>query len=201
MYSWGAAWRDCIVFVRRSRLNFALSVMFVVTMGACGNLGGCGACSATQPLPGGKLPSDQTVEGGAQVRVTPQGFTKLTSILPGLVNQQFGQGFCVPAGTAIGIVDYCHNNQGQCTPGCRIVPSINPGGFQLSVTNQNTLHIRIDAAGSTAVPLSVPLLGSCTLNVSVDHLIADLDVILGTDPATGELTIHANQINQFSFNG
>jgi len=60
---------------------------FIFMVGACGGLGGgCGACSATQPLPGGKLPADQTVEGGAQIRVTQAGFKKLTDLLPGLVD-------------------------------------------------------------------------------------------------------------------
>ena len=76
---------------RSTRLNLILSTVFIVAMGACGNLGGCGACSAAQPLPGGALPADQTVEGGAQIRVTPPGFNKLTSILPGALNQSLGE--------------------------------------------------------------------------------------------------------------
>src|SRR5512146_1851841 len=76
------------VFVRSTRFNSLISIAFVVSMGACGNFGGCGACGATGPLPPGGLPGNQTIEGGAQVRVTPSGFTKLTSLLPGLINSQ-----------------------------------------------------------------------------------------------------------------
>ena len=85
------------MFVRRKRIDSALSVLFVVAMGACSTGGGC--CSSSQPLPGGKLPADQTVEGGAQIRVTPAGFNKLTSIAPGLLNSSFSNGFCIGQGS------------------------------------------------------------------------------------------------------
>ena len=186
------------MFVRSTRLNRVLSVLFVLVMGSCGNFGSCN-CTAG-PLPGGKLPADQTVEGGGQIRVTPQGFNKLTSVLPGLINSQFGNGFCVPKGTALGFVDYCGNNQGQCHPGCRIVPGINSIQTNVNPGNQS-LHIHVDANGSASVPLDAGIFGSCTLDVSVPHLVADVDVVFGIDPATGELTIHANQINQFTFSG
>ena len=186
------------MFVRSTRLNSLLSLFFIISMGACGNLGSCSCASA--PLPGGKLPADQTVEGGAQIRVTKTGFDKLTALLPGLVNQGFGTGFCVGKGTVIGFVDYCGNTDGMCNPGCKITPHLN--SMNISVNpDQQTLNIVIDAAGGTNVPLDAGFLGSCTLSASVDHLIANVDVTLGIDPATGELTIHANNINQFSFNG
>jgi hypothetical protein len=181
-------------------MNLVVAALFIFVMGACGNLGGCGACSASQPLPGGKLPADQTVEGGAQIRVTPQGFNKLTSILPGVLNQGFAQGFCVPKGSALGFVNYCDQNNGQCTPGCKIVPTLNSVQTNVNAGNQS-LHVRVDAAGSTSVHISAGILGSCTMTISVAHLIADMDIVFGIDPTTGELTIHANQINQFSFNG
>ena len=99
----GAGW-EVYVFVRSTHINRVLSVLFIVSMGACGNVGGCGACGAAGPLPGGILPPNQTVEGGAQVRVTPQGFNKLTSILPGALSSAFGSGFTIPGGTAIGFM-------------------------------------------------------------------------------------------------
>src|SRR5262245_50626517 len=108
-------------------------------MGACGNLGGCGACGSSQPLPGGKLPTDQTVEGGAQIRVTPQGFSKLTSILPGVLNQQLAGGFCVPKGNFGDMnsfpftgAQWCYQSGNGCSPGCKINVSLNPNGLNLS---------------------------------------------------------------------
>jgi MYXO-CTERM domain-containing protein len=189
------------VFSRSTRVNLILSALFILGMGACGTAGGCGACSAVQPLPGGKLPADQTVEGGAQIRVTQQGFSKLTSILPGLLNQQLGAGFCVPGGSvALGLVDYCQTTQGQCRSACRIVPTLNAVTLSVTGAAQQVLHAHVDARATAAIPLSA-FVGSCTVDVTVDHLIADVDVVFGVDGPTGELTIHANAINQFSFNG
>src|SRR5689334_12804219 len=56
---------------------------------------GCsGGCSCITPLPN-PIPSDQIIEGGAQVRVTPGGFQKITSIVPGVINQAVANGFCI----------------------------------------------------------------------------------------------------------
>jgi hypothetical protein len=107
------------VFTKNVRLNLLLSIMFVALAG-CGGFGaGCGGCGS-QPLPAGGLPKTQTVEGGGQVRVTRAGFTKITQILPPLINEQLGNGFCVGTGSvgtpsggflATG-ARYCHTNQG-----------------------------------------------------------------------------------------
>src|SRR5687767_6633897 len=122
--------REAAVFARSTRFNLIFGTLFVLAMGACGNLGGCGACGAAQPLPAPgnapvvkNMPVDQTVEGGAQIRVTQQGFQKLTSILPGLVNDQFASGFCVPRGQVGSLgtfgtgAEYCHTNSNGCNPG------------------------------------------------------------------------------------
>src|SRR5690606_35347767 len=65
--------------------------------------------------------------------------------------------------------------------------------------NGQSLRLRVDAAASASVHLDAGI-ASCTLNVSVQHMIADVDIVFGIQPGNGELTIHANQINQFSFN-
>src|SRR5512147_190600 len=144
-----------MVFPRTARWNLVFSAVVVLAMGACGGVGGCGSCSAVQPLPGGKLPADQTVEGGAQIRVTQQGFSKLTSILPGLLNQQLGAGFCVPGGSvALGLVDYCQTTQGQCRSACRIVPTLNAVTLSVTGTAQQVLHAHVDAKATAAIPLS-----------------------------------------------
>ncbi|MBA3538563.1 MAG: hypothetical protein H0T79_02960, partial [Deltaproteobacteria bacterium] len=65
------------MFVRKARLNAALSALFLIGAGACS---GSTGCCGLQPLPEGKLPADQTVEGGGQVRVTRSGFDKITAI-------------------------------------------------------------------------------------------------------------------------
>src|SRR5579884_11757 len=94
-------------------------------MGACGsNFGGCSSCATAGPLPAGGLPADQTIEGGAQIRVTPSGFGKMTSILPGVLNSAFGNGFTIPGGTVniLFNVDYCGGNGGA---GCKVNVTLN----------------------------------------------------------------------------
>ena len=199
------------MFVHRRRIRSIISVLFVLAMGACGNFGSCGACGATQPLPGGKLPTDQTVEGGGQIRVTPQGFTKLTSILPSALNQAFANGFCVGRGSvgtpsggflATG-AEWCYQTQGQCSPGCRANVSLNPGGFSTQVTNSQTLRLKISTSVNATVPIRGQVLGigaSCTLTVTSNNLNADVDLAFGIKSANGELDIRVAQINRFQLN-
>ena len=185
------------MFHQNARFNRFLCAIFFVAMSGCGGIGsGCGC--TTQPLPGGALPSDQTVEGGAQVRVTPAGFTKLTSILPGLLNQQFAAGFCIPKGSIVG-ADYCYQQQSQCNPGCNV--SVHMNSLQTSVTTSQTLNIKIDTNVGTSVPVSPPIFPDCTMTVTADHLKADLDIAFDIDPATGELGIHLDQINSVDLSG
>lgn len=200
------------MFIRSTRLKLILSVLFIFAMGACGGAGGCGACAAMQPLPGGKLPADQTVEGGAQIRVTPQGFNKLTAILPSLVNQQFTTGFCIPEGSvgtpsggflATG-ANYCSGHPStSCPLGCLVNVALNPNGLTTSVKNQQALNLKLSTKLSTSVHLDGQVVGigfSCTLAASSNDLTADLDIALDTDPTTGELTVHLSNINSFTLN-
>lgn len=195
------------MFVRSTRLNAALSTMFVVALGACGNLGGCGACGAVQPLPQGGLPATQTIEGGAQIRVTQQGFNKLTAIIPGLLNSQLAGGFCVPSGgiggSALG-ADYCYSTQGTCAPGCNVAVALNSAGTSVSVVGPQTLRVNVSATVSTALPIRGVVLGfsvgSCTVNVNSPGLGGSLDVALGIAPTTGELTLELKKINSFTLN-
>ncbi len=196
------------MFVRSTRLNLMLSALFIVAMG-CGGVGsGCGACGSTQPLPGGRLPADQTVEGGAQIRVTQAGFAKLTSILPGLLNSSFAGGFCVPSGSIGGFAasaDYCYTTQGTCAPGCRIGVQLNtPNGISVAVTNNQTLRVTVAATVSTSLPIRGRVLGisvgSCTLAINSPNLAGSVDIAFGIRPSDGELTLQVANINNFQLN-
>ncbi|HWU89294.1 MAG TPA: MYXO-CTERM sorting domain-containing protein, partial [Kofleriaceae bacterium] len=194
------------MFGSSTRLNVVLSVLFVLAMGACGNLGGCGACGSVGPLPTGGLPKDQTIEGGAQVRVTPAGFNKLTSVLPAVLNDQLANGFCVPQGQvgSLGTLGtgarYCtNNNGGGCNPGCKVDVALN--SLIPTVTNQQSMNLRISASVSTTIGISGKIVGigfSCNLGVSSNNLNGDVDIKFGIDPTTGELTINLDRINQFT---
>jgi MYXO-CTERM domain-containing protein len=202
---------EAAVFVRSTRIDLVLSVLFVLAMGACGNLGGCGACGASQPLPPGGLPATQTVEGGAQIRVTPTGFNKLESLLPAALNQAINGGFCVgqgQAGTPSGGflatgVKWCYSQQGTCNPGCKANIALNNGGMQLDVTNQQTLHLHLSTSVSATVPIKGQVVGigfSCSLTGTSNNLAADADIAFGINATTGELEIHLANVNQLQLN-
>lgn len=195
------------MFVRSTRLNVVLSLLFILVMGACGNIGGCGACGSVGPLPTGGLPKDQTIEGGAQMRVTPAGFSKLQSVLPALLNEQLADGFCVPRGE-VGNCDggflgtgacYCTANAGPgCNPGCKVNVALN--SLVPTVTNQQTMNLRLSTSVSTSMRINGQVVGigfSCTLGIASNNLNGDLDIRFGIHPTTGELTINLDRINQF----
>lgn len=193
------------MFLRSAGLNVVCSVLWIIAMGACGDLGGC---SALGPLPTGGLPKDQTIEGGAQVRVTPAGFNKLTSVLPGLLNEQLKDGFCIPQdqvgsmGTFGTGARYCTNNNGAgCNPACKVNVALN--SLVPVVTDQQTLNIRISTRVNTTIGIDGKIVGvgfSCNLGVQSDNLNGDLDIRLDTDPATGNLNVHLARINSFRLN-
>ncbi len=204
------------MFVRSTRINLMLSATFIFLMGACGGLGGgCGACSSSQPLPGGQLPADQTVEGGAQIRVTQAGFKKLTDLLPGLFNNSLQSGICIPGGSAgvsiagfnIASAEYCKQNSGgSCTNGCKVAVNLNaaPAGLGVSVTNQNTLRLNLSTSINTSIHLDFYALGlrvnSCDLGVNSNNLNGSFDIAFAIKPADGELDIHLANINSFTTN-
>lgn len=185
------------MFVRSTKLDLILSALFVITMG-CSGFGSCGACGAVQPLPGGRLPAEQTIEGGAQIRVTQAGFTKLSNLLATLLNQQLVGGFCIPRGEfgGCGTFDiggcYCTGNGGTgCNPGCRANVTVN--SINVSVTSNSQLRLSVSAGLNTSIPIRIQattiLSGSCTLNVSSQNINATIDLNLGINASNGELTL------------
>ena len=65
---------------RCKALKWALSFVLVFAVGAsCDSTG----CEILQPMPNGnEVPVSQTIEGGMQVRVTADGFDKISAIIP-----------------------------------------------------------------------------------------------------------------------
>src|SRR5205085_85953 len=87
----------------------------------------------------------------------------------------------------------------SCTPGCRV--NINVTQTRLTVTNNNTLNVFVQANASVAVRIDPPIFSACTMNVTANNLSADLDIGFSIDPATGELRIQLNRINDYSLSG
>jgi len=196
------------MFIRSTRLNLVLSIVVVAAVGACGGGGGCGACATVGPLPAGGLPASQTVEGGAQIRVTQQGFDKILGIAEPLLRQQLDDspGFCVPkgdvgrpsGGTLATGASYCSGNpSAACSPGCLVTVGLNDGGLAHTVKDRQTLTLDLSTHAATSLHVNGQIVGigfSCTFGVTATNARATVDVGLGIDPATGELGVHVTDV-------
>jgi MYXO-CTERM domain-containing protein len=160
-----------------------------------------------EPLPAGGVPKDQTIEGGAQVRVTPSGFQKLTSVLPGVVNDAIADGFCVgQQSVGVGIADVYVCDTAACAGGATGCPvGVTLQSLVMSVPNDQTL--RLDGTFDVSVPVHVTadwIVGgdsTCTLTVTLDDGRVEADIGFGIDPADGELTIQLTGIETFDISG
>ena len=193
------------MFISATRANLILSALFVLVMGACGGTGGgCGGCSGTStpPLPTGGLPAGQTIEGGAQVRVTSHGMGAITQVVKPLLLSQISGGICLPKGSFLGgTVSYCDTTS-ECpgaATGCLVKPAINDNGLTLGAhpTDPKILRAHLDAKIATFT-LPAHFIGTCNVQVGVDHLVANLDLALGINATTGALGITANPITDLS---
>lgn len=159
-----------------------------------------------QPLPEGGLPPDQTIEGGAQIRVTPAGFEKFTSIIPEVVNSVLGAGFCIPRNQVVdaGIAEatLCGTNSGQCSPGCPVTIALDSTNI---TANDQTLNIQMQFDVNAPLHIDYEVFwvisGQCDASVTLNDGFVDIDVQFGIDPETGELTIEPADINSINLTG
>ncbi len=199
------------MFARSLLLNYILSALFVLSMGACSGSTGCG-CGSSSPLPAGGLPGDQTIEGGAQIRVTPEGFTKLTALIPGIINQALSSGgICIPgnsfgatiSGFPLATASYCEENNGPtCTNGCLVDVGLNTNGTSTTVVG-NELQVNISTSLNTSIHLAFVVLGaqvaSCDLGISSSNLNGSFDIGFGIQSPNGELQLNTS-VNSFQLN-
>ena len=169
------------MFHRISWLNWAVAPLLVLTAAGCDGAG-CGI--AMEPLPPGGVPSDQTVEGAAQIRITSAGFTKLEGVASTLVNDSLGDGFCMPPASALGVT-ICSTNSGICTPGCQVNMAID--SVDLQAPTLDTLRVAVQFDATSRVHVDGGLLGDCTLDATVSNARVRLDIPLRINPTTGEL--------------
>lgn len=195
------------MFIRAPRLNLIISALFIVGVGvaagACSGAGGCGGCSSMEQLPPGGLPSAQTIEGGAQIRVTQHGIGAIKTLIQPLLLTPLTSGICLPKGSlAGGIVTYCDTTS-QCgggAQGCLVKPAINANGFTLGghPTDPKILRAHVDASlPTTNLPLHI-VIGTCNTQIRVDHIVANLDVALGINNTSGELEVKATPITDLT---
>src|SRR5262245_13505427 len=179
----------------------------VVAVAAPMVLSSCsGGCNSLEPLPA-PVPADQTIEGGAQIRITPAGFDKLTAIIPGLINDAIGSGTCLGSGRfGAGIADVSYCDTGACSGGATGCPvNVNIQSVDMSIPDDTTF--RIDTTFDVNVPVHITadwIIGgdsTCTLTVTLNDGRVQADLGFGIDQATGELTIHLVGINVFDISG
>lgn len=179
--------------------RYLISILFVVGAGACGGSGGCGGC-ALEPLPAGGLPADQTIEGGAQLRISSAGFDTLTSVLPAILGDTFADGTCIGAST--GTLSYCYKNDGQCSPGCKL--DLNVDSIDISVPQDNQLRVRVQFDIDVDLPakLKIPLAPdpSCTLHATSNNTVVNIIVGFKINPTSGELEVGLQSIEDVDIN-
>src|SRR5580704_628353 len=199
------------MFARSLLLNYILSALFVLSMGACSGSTGCG-CGSSSPLPAGGLPGDQTIEGGAQIRVTPEGFTKLATLIPGIINQALSSGgICIPGNTfgatisgfPLATASYCEENNGpSCTNGCLVDVGLNTSGTSTTVVG-NQLQVNISTSLNTSIDLKFVVadiqVASCTLGIASSNLNGSFDIGFGIQSPNGELEL-TTSVNSFQLN-
>lgn len=168
------------MFHRISWLNWAVTSLLVLATAGCEGAG-CGI--AMDPLPPGGVPSDQTVEGAAQIRITSAGFTKLEGVARTLVNDTLGDGFCLPPTTVLGFVDLCGTNAGICTPGCQVGMTIKTVDLQAPTLNTLRVAVQFDATAQVHVSAGI----DCTLRPVLSNGRVTIDLPLRINPTTGEL--------------
>ncbi len=174
--------------------TYVLSLAVMLVAGACSGAGGCGC--GVEDLPPGGVPGDQTIEGGAQLRISQSGFSTLTELIPAVLQDTLGAGAaCVPAGgfgVLVGDIDFCHLNDGTCTPGCGV--DLNVDDISISVPADDRLRISMQFDVAVDVPVRFdPIFGgnsSCNIIATSNNLLITMDVNFDIDPATGELELN-----------
>lgn len=141
------------------------------------------------------MPADQTVEGGAQIRVTQKGFQKISQVVPQLIDGAFSGGFPISGGGisvgGLDVASYCGGNGGQCT----ITPSFASANVSVVPNQPNVLKVTVGVNVSGTIPMNL-LFDSCNVIVSTPTPVTfGLDVSLGIKRPDGELDIHAAGID------
>lgn len=174
----------------RSIVDAAFAAAFFLAIGCGGE--GCAGCQ-TQPLPAGGLPGDQTVEGGAQIRVTEAGFTKISQIIPGVVNDLLEGGVCIPEFNDPVHGCYEHACADPNATGCGASISINSIGT--SIPDRNTLRVNGNFdADMPKVDIDTPGPGTCTFDVVASGVDVQIDIAVNVDANSGKLTLELADI-------
>ncbi|MFH2007353.1 MAG: MYXO-CTERM sorting domain-containing protein [bacterium] len=201
---------------RNKALKWAISVVFIFAVGASCNSSGC---EILQPMPdGNEVPPNQTIEGGMQVRVTADGFDKISSIIPGILeNSGLGAIELIAPGTpfevgSCGTIDWACIRFQYCPTGCGIDVSIPQGGVDMYVdtaSNMLMLDLTIDVAFVLDAHLEIDIMNFSVLDITCGLGLTTLDgplhVTVGIEPyirpEDGELRIRLGHLSNLDISG
>jgi uncharacterized protein (TIGR03382 family) len=178
--------------------NRLVAVAWVLFAGACaGN--GCSGCSLEE-LPAGGLPAAQTVEGGAQIRVTAQGFDTLEEVANDVLGDTLEGGLCMPEAAVdlfVGDLEYCFGDNGGCDDACDVdlhvdSLSLTPATGRIRLRTKFDVHVPVPAQLDTALGT----IGPCTLDVVANDNVIDADILLGVRASDGELSLRLGDISE-----
>lgn len=177
-----------------------VAVMVCLAMGC--SSGGSSGCGGLTPLPSAPapvgLPFDQQIEGGLQVRITPPGFTKLSSVIPEVLEPVLATPFCIPPQRLL-TTNICG---GSCNGGTGCPVSIDIKNIAVSAPN-NPSQAVVQVDTTFNVSASVPTydgITRCTFGATTTGSHVYVDIGLGTSATTGQLTINLNRLQPAGLN-
>lgn len=181
----------------------ALGSLFALCFCACTDAG-LGVLDTGTPLPAGGLPPGQTLEGGAQVRLSPAGLAKIKDVAVAALHEGIEGPMCVGQMSVLA-ADVCYTNQGACTPGCSLDVGV-AAPIAIAVTDANTLNVKVTASAAASIRIAPPLFSACTLSLGIDRLYLDADIGFSIDPVTGAFsaaldTINETDLSQVNYSG
>ncbi|MBT8495555.1 MAG: hypothetical protein KJO07_21075, partial [Deltaproteobacteria bacterium] len=175
-------------------MNFILwAALFAMASGCTG--GGCSGC-AFEELPEGGLPAAQTVEGGAQVRITETGFETIEGLIVALLDDAIGSGFQLGSQE---IFDIGFQSVDICPNGCDLGLTINDFITQINQANDSlTVGANFDANGELVLSASGLFNTSCTLTATVTDAVVSFDLGVRINNGSGELELYSENVNELS---
>ncbi len=182
-------------------------VLFVCSTG-CDSAG----CDILEPMPNdNEVPKSQTIEGGMQTRVTPGGLDKISSVIPGMVQDLLGNG--------ITVIPESHNDWGgttasldfwMCPGGCDVLVAIPQDGISVTSNGQMleidlTLQLQFTLNFRARVEIFGVDIADVTCGVQIESWDEPLHFTVGIEPyireSDGELRLRLVQLSNLELAG
>ncbi len=195
-------------------LNLVLWLALASIASGCTG-GGCSGCSFSE-LPEGGVPASQTIESGAQIRITEDGLQTIGNVVTALLDDMIGGGFCLGQQMVIDdssavhdvAVGACYND--TCTAGgtgCDVdidVTSfvVTPNPDSITVAGNFNMSTDIDIGASVwVIGLGTLYDDNCVLSASLPDALVSFDVSFSVNSGSGEMEIDFDTVNDFNLTG